>query len=450
MPTILKTKNSVTTTVVPTTLQQGELAVNITDKKLWVGNAATTPVQLLGGGADGTFTNISVSSVATFGAGTVSAPAITTTGDTNTGIFFPAADTIAFTEGGVESMRIDSAGNVGIGTNSPSFKLDIFGSSGVGIRLLENSTGNNNRLVITQSGTSTIYNSTYASGSANHVFQIADTERMRIDSSGNVGIGTSSPAYKLSVNGRISYSGAIGEGADTTLSSTGTALQLGLSSTWTENRFYTGGTERMRIDSSGNVGVGTTSPANTAGRNITIGGVEPVLVLNASSNRSYSIASGGNFTFTPSSLVFYDNTASATRMRIDSAGELILIGSTAQKATGTTWSNPSDVRLKNNIEDYAKGLPELMQVKVKTWEYNGKGGTTEGMKGLGVVADEIKEILPDTVDNYKAKLNADDAEDTEIKKFDATEITWLMLKSIQEQQTLIEKLTTRLNALEGK
>ena len=48
-------------------------------------------------------------------AGTVSLPAITTTGDTNTGIFFPAADTIAFTEGGAEAMRIDSSGNVLVG-----------------------------------------------------------------------------------------------------------------------------------------------------------------------------------------------------------------------------------------------------------------------------------------------------------------------------------------------
>jgi len=47
-----------------------------------------------------------------FRAGTAALPAITTTGDTNTGIFFPAADTIAFTEGGVESMRIDSSGIV--------------------------------------------------------------------------------------------------------------------------------------------------------------------------------------------------------------------------------------------------------------------------------------------------------------------------------------------------
>ena len=76
----------------------------------------------------GAFTTLSASGVATFSAGTVSAPAITTTGDTNTGIFFPAADTIAFTEGGVESFRVDSAGNLGLGTTSPSAKLTVVGT----------------------------------------------------------------------------------------------------------------------------------------------------------------------------------------------------------------------------------------------------------------------------------------------------------------------------------
>jgi hypothetical protein len=61
---------------------------------------------------------IDTSQRAAFVAGTASTPAITTTGDTNTGMFFPAADTIAFAEGGTEAMRLDSSGNVLVGTTS--------------------------------------------------------------------------------------------------------------------------------------------------------------------------------------------------------------------------------------------------------------------------------------------------------------------------------------------
>jgi hypothetical protein len=64
-----------------------------------------------------------------FAAGSASTPSITTTGDTNTGIFFPAADTIAFAEGGAEAMRIDSSGNVGIGTSSLDAKFQVSASS---------------------------------------------------------------------------------------------------------------------------------------------------------------------------------------------------------------------------------------------------------------------------------------------------------------------------------
>ena len=79
-----------------------------------------------------TAVTIDTSQRAAFVAGTAALPAITTTGDTNTGMFFPAADTIAFAEGGAEAMRIDSSGNVGIGTASPTSKLQVNGASLLG------------------------------------------------------------------------------------------------------------------------------------------------------------------------------------------------------------------------------------------------------------------------------------------------------------------------------
>jgi len=69
-------------------------------------------------------TTLGVTGVATFSAGTAAAPAITTTGDTNTGIFFPAADTIAFAEGGAEVARFDSAGNFGLGVTPSAWQVN--------------------------------------------------------------------------------------------------------------------------------------------------------------------------------------------------------------------------------------------------------------------------------------------------------------------------------------
>lgn len=124
-------------------------------------------------------------------------------------------------------------------------------------------------------------------------------------------------------------------------------------------------------------------------------------------------------------------------------------GGSASKPGGGSWSALSDIRLKDNVRDYDKGTAELMQVRVREWEHNGKGGLQAGSKGLGVVADEIELVLPDTVHTYEGKLNPEDEETTDIKSVNATEITWLLVKTVQEQQAKIEQLTARIEALEA-
>lgn len=87
-------------------------------------------------------TSPTITGQATFAAGTAASPAITTAGDTNTGVFFPAADTIALVEGGTEVMRITSAGDVGIGTTSPDGNLHIYENASASlIRVTSSTTG---------------------------------------------------------------------------------------------------------------------------------------------------------------------------------------------------------------------------------------------------------------------------------------------------------------------
>lgn len=134
--------------------------------------------------------------------GTAAAPTYTFTGDLNTGMWSPGADTIAFSEGGVEAMRITSAGNVGIGLTSPPQLLavgnttDQFGA-GISAAITTVYFGS------PSSGSGGIRRLAYDRSTGNFDFiggsVASPSTQMTVTSVGNVGIGTSAPGYRLDI-----------------------------------------------------------------------------------------------------------------------------------------------------------------------------------------------------------------------------------------------------------
>ena len=149
----------------------------------------------------GTKPTLVATTLVTTGTGTAAAPAIVPTGDTNTGLFFPAADTIAFSEGGAEAMRIDSSGRVGINVTSPLYKLQVDGDAAL--------TDTSSLYWATAGATTRTSITGDSSGNLKLQTGASNTERLRIDSSGNVGIGTATAIGKFTVE-------AAGGGASTT------------------------------------------------------------------------------------------------------------------------------------------------------------------------------------------------------------------------------------------
>jgi hypothetical protein len=366
-----------------------------------------------------------------------------------------AAMPIVFMTTDTERMRLDSSGNLGLGVTPSAwgsgYKAFDVGSWG------SIATNNASNLFVSNNayynGTNYIYKNTApasqltlnngafawlqaASGTAGNA--ITFTQAMTLDASGNLGVGTTSPS---------SYNGTAAQGVlavGTTSGNRGVNVVSGTTSTGsvlfsdtTNDRggliYYhtsdvlavlTAGSERARIDSSGNLLVGKTSAGvSTAG--FEVGNTGALFSSVASSTNSNT------------TLHAYSTTAAAYRFYVGMAGTVY--------ATSTTITGISDQRLKENIRDLDDGLEKVMALQPRKFDWKeGKGQDIKNARGF--IAQEFEVVFPDMIEEWRDPA----PEGEEPYKAVNANLIPTLVKAIQEQQALITTLTERITALEAK
>jgi hypothetical protein len=385
-----------------------------------------------------------------------------------------------------ERMRIDTSGNVGIGTSSPSATLDI-SSTAQNVLDLETSHSDGALLTFINSGTVRGYignaegamglgttNMAIRAEGSLHFGTNGNNERIRIDTSGNVGIGTASPATPLHVVG------ANGILVDTEGNGDGTVYFGGISGTdrsyiarssddltmWNVSngymRFATNNSERMRITSAGLVGIGETSPASglvvrkdsSAGRggeisivNYASTAVGNEAALNFGLEASTYAADNGNFqikgrvmaTNAATDAVFslWSGSSFAERFRIAANGDLT--------ATDTSIGSNSDSRLKKDIVDFTYDINKFKQYKPKSFEWINKEehGNKENMKGF--LAQDIQSIDDSWIGQLEINENSKDYNIIS----DNISLTSKLGQKDAMYISIIQQLIQRIEVLEG-
>jgi len=123
------------------------------------------------------------------------------------------------------------------------------------------------------------------------------------------------------------------------------------------------------------------------------------------------------------------------------------------KTGGGMWGTASDKRLKDNVQDYPRGLAEVMKIRPVTFTYNGKAGIEDTDKvQTGIIAQEFQEIAPESVFKYNhtdITLLEDDkgfkkGASSEYLGIDPSQITYMLVNAVQEQQTIINELKNQI------
>ena len=413
---------------------------------------------------------------------------------------------IGFDVDGTERMRINSSGNVGIGTTSPSRLLDIENSTASGSTLvsLVSATDGNVQLLMGDTSSDTQGKVLYDNSSDFMSLHANGAERMRLDSSGNVGIGTTSPSEPLHVNegtGGVSTtlllqnSSASVDGRGTNLTFKSSSTEIGQIQSKTSSDATSGilafktassGTlsEQMRIDKNGNVGIGTTSPSQL----LNLKANTPFIQFSQDGSDSFAGINFGDADDANDGQILYDHdsrfmrfqVANNERMRIDSSGSLHL--GTTSEATGSTggatFSADSSNRRNLILATTGSGSLELVEFRnpngtvgtIKTsgsaTSYNTSSdarlkdvtGSARGLEVInelnpvaynwkadgkadeGLIAQEVLDIAPNAVSGSEENMY----------QIDYSKLVTHLVKAVQEQQEQIESLTSEIAILKEK
>jgi hypothetical protein len=351
-----------------------------------------------------------------------------------------------------ERMRIDSSGNVGIGTSSPAYPLQVSTASETNIAITGGTSSETN-IFFGDSGSAVIGRITYNNNGDYMRFYVNAAERMRIDSSGNAGIGNTTPSSYNAVadnlvigtsgsNGLTIVSGTANDGsihfADGTSGADTDRGQIFYSHAGNYMVFGTDATERMRINSSGNLLVGTTSS--------TVGGQTPKLGVVGTNNATIAV----------------DCTASSgasgihIRRSVSGTGEVMTfdslttrVGSISITGSATAYNTSSDYRLKENITPMTGALAKVALLKPVTYKWK-----VDGSNGEGFIAHELAEVVEGCVTGEKDAVDADG--NPKYQGIDTSFLVATLTAAIQELKTMndtqaetINALTARITALEN-
>jgi hypothetical protein len=400
----------------------------------------TTLANAVNGISDGSET-LANASVTVLTAGTANVTTLNTSGQV---VFNDAGADVDFrVEGDTDAnlLFVDaSTDRVGVGTNTPGSKLEVNGGTAAFI--------NTNGQVYIQNGNTSGGSKIAARGATAAsdgylAFEGYTKEYMRIDSSGNVGIGTApSSLGKLSVDGNFVFGPFTRNEADTRSigiftsddpasndrAAIGFITTAGGSSsnsiiTFSTNDYGVSGGERMRIDSSGNLLVEKTALSDT-----TVGAQ-----VQSTGRVASTMAADTNST---DNLSIYSTGASAYRFFVGMGGTVF--------ATNTTISSVSDVRYKENIRDLDVGLAEIMQLQPRVFDWKeGKGKNIQNDRGF--IAQEVEQVFPDLIDEWKDPA----PEGEEPYKSVRQDLIPVLVKAIQELKAELDEAKARIAALEN-